>query len=187
MDPYVIDDVRNFLFGSPGSGGFDLAALNVQRGRDHGLASYNALREAMGFERARDLGDVTRDPDMRARLEAAYGDVEKLELWVGGLAEDPAPGAIVGPLIRAILVDQFTALRDGDRFWYANVLPENVARFLERTTRLSTIIRRNTSIGREIPDDVFRVQPKGRGRGKRVGRPGKNRIPRVGMGEPAGL
>jgi hypothetical protein len=38
IDNGVIDAVRNFLFGSPGSGGFDLASLNIQRGRDHGLA-----------------------------------------------------------------------------------------------------------------------------------------------------
>ena len=159
VDPYVIDDVRNFLFGPPGSGGFDLAALNIQRGRDHGLASYNDVRVAMGFERARDFRDISSDSTIRARLEAAYGDVERVELWIGGLAEDHAPGAIVGPLVRAILVDQFTSLRDGDRFWYAHVLPEAVTRYLERTARLSTIIRRNTAIGRELPDDVFRVQP----------------------------
>jgi hypothetical protein len=159
VDPYVIDDVRNFLFGPPGSGGFDLAALNIQRGRDHGLASYNDVRAAMGFERARDFRDISSDSTIRARLEAAYGDVERVELWIGGLAEDHAPGAIVGPLVRAILVDQFTSLRDGDRFWYAHVLPEAVTRYLERTARLSTIIRRNTTIGRELPDDVFRVQP----------------------------
>jgi len=34
IDPFVVDGVRNFLFGDPGSGGFDLASLNIQRGRD---------------------------------------------------------------------------------------------------------------------------------------------------------
>jgi hypothetical protein len=43
---------------------------------------------------------------------AAYAD------GVGALAEDHAPGADVGPLTRAVLVDQFTRLRDGDRFFY---------------------------------------------------------------------
>ncbi|MCA9072969.1 MAG: peroxidase, partial [Planctomycetaceae bacterium] len=36
LDNQVVDDVRNFLFGPPGAGGFDLASLNIQRGRDHG-------------------------------------------------------------------------------------------------------------------------------------------------------
>jgi peroxidase len=43
--PYLVDDVRNFLFGQPGEGGFDLTALNIQKGRDHGLPGYNDARE----------------------------------------------------------------------------------------------------------------------------------------------
>jgi hypothetical protein len=156
IDLRVVDDVRNFLFGLPGQGGFDLPALNIQRGRDHGLAGYNDAREAYGLPRAGGFSDVSADPDVQDRLAAGYDSVDDVDLWVGCLAEDPEPPSQVGPLARSILVEQFTALRDGDRFWYERMLGrEELA--LVRSSRLSDVIRRNTNIRAEIPDDVFRV------------------------------
>lgn len=156
IDVFVVDDVRNFLFGPPGAGGFDLPSLNIQRGRDHGLGSYNDAREAYGLPRLTRFDELNDDPEVQARLASAYDRVDDVDLWVGGLAEAPVAGAHVGPLVHAILVEQFTALRDGDRFWYERTLAR---RELDRIrgTRLSDVIRRNTTIGREIQDDVFRV------------------------------
>src|SRR5688500_15395893 len=48
-DLLVVDGVRNNLFGPPGAGGLDLAALDIQRGRDHGLPDYNTLRKTYGL------------------------------------------------------------------------------------------------------------------------------------------
>jgi peroxidase len=152
----VVDDVRNFLFGAPGAGGFDLASLNIQRGRDHGLPAYNDAREEAGLARAADFADISSDPEVQARLAEAYGDPDAVDLWVGGLAEDPLPRSHLGPLFQRILVAQFEALRDGDRFWYRRSLDARALRDVE-STRLSDVIRRNTPIRREIPDDVFHV------------------------------
>jgi len=156
VDAAVIDDVRNFLFGAPGTGGFDLASLNIQRGRDHGLPSYPAVRAALGLTRPASFADVSSDPNVQIRLEEAYGDVEAMDVWVGGLAEDRLPGAMVGELVATLVADQFAALRDGDRFWYARTLDQEARREVE-STRLADVIRRNTEIDGEIPDDVFRV------------------------------
>jgi hypothetical protein len=155
VDALIIDDVRNFLFGPPGAGGFDLASLNIQRGRDHGLPGYNEAREALGLPRRATFSEMTSDPTVRARLASVYADPDEVDVWLGGLCEDPLPGAHVGPLVARVLREQFTALRDGDRFWYERALPPEVRDEVSRT-RLSDVIRRNTGIGREIPDDVFR-------------------------------
>jgi hypothetical protein len=156
IDPYVVDDVRNFLFGLPGSGGFDLASLNIQRGRDHGLKSYNDVREGLGLGRKENFSDISSDPEIVEHLSQAYNSVDDIDLWVGGLSEDPMPGSHLGELFYEIIVMQFEALRDGDRMWYRRMLSKKERRQVERT-KLSDIIRRNTDIGDEIPDNVFHM------------------------------
>ena len=157
VDVFIVDEVRNFLFGPPGAGGFDLAALNIQRGRDHGLPSYNVARVKYGLEPVTSFEEISSDPEVVARLKAAYDNVEQIDLWAGGLAEDHKRKALVGPLYYKIIVHQFEALRDGDRFFYRNYLSHREIRKVKHT-KLSRIIRRNTTIRqKEIPNDVFHV------------------------------
>jgi peroxidase len=156
LDATVVDDVRNFLFGPPGSGGFDLAALNILRGRDHGIADYNAVREAYGLPRVTSFAGITPDTEVQQTLEAVYGSVDRLDLWVAGLAEQHLPGSSLGETFTRIIVEQFTRLRDGDRYWYQRILPRSLARSVERTT-LADIVKRNTGLG-NLQDDVFFFQ-----------------------------
>jgi peroxidase len=154
LDEWVTDEVRNFLFGAPGAGGLDLASLNVQRGRDHGLPSLAAAREGLGLRPVRRFQDVNPMPGVARAFDTAYDDANQIDLWIGGLAEADRPGAMVGPVFQRILVDQFTRLRDGDRFWYQHYLAKDLVQMVEAQT-LSVILRRNTRLGAEIPPNVF--------------------------------
>jgi hypothetical protein len=154
IDPFIVDDLRNLLFGGGGVG-LDLASLNIQRGRDHGLPSYNQMRVAMKLAPANTFADISPDPDIQARLASVYSSPDQVDLWVGALCEPHVPGGSVGPLLHAVLVKQFTRLRDGDRFFYLNHLSPGDINAINNT-RLSDIIRRNTSIA-YVQDNVFFV------------------------------
>jgi hypothetical protein len=156
VDDGIVDGVRNFLFGPPGAGGFDLASLNIQRGRDHGLPTYNQTRAAYGLPPKTTFNSISSNTNVQARLAAAYGSVDDIDLWPGGLAEDHLPGAMVGETFHDILKDQFERVRDGDRFWHAIYLPAPLLNLVQTQT-LAQIIRRNTSIGSELQDDAFMV------------------------------
>ncbi|WP_233198886.1 MULTISPECIES: peroxidase family protein [Pirellulaceae] len=153
IDNMLVDDVRNFLFGPPGAGGFDLASLNIQRGRDHGLADYNTTRVAYGLDPVSSFDEISSNPDVIAALQATYDSVDDIDLWVGGLAEDHVTGASMGELFRRIIADQFTRLRDGDRFWYQSLFSGRPLEAIEQTS-LSDIITRNTGIT-SLQENVF--------------------------------
>lgn len=153
LDTQIIDDVRNFLFGPPGAGGLDLASLNIQRGRDHGLADYNDTRVALGLAPVTSFEQISSNPEVALALEQTYGSVDEIDLWVGGLAEDHLDGASLGETFTSILVDQFERLRDGDRYWYENVFSGRQLRELENAT-LADIIERNTDV-QGLQENVF--------------------------------
>ncbi len=177
IDTRVIDDVRNMLFGPPGSGGLDLVSLNLQRGRDHGLPDFNTVRAAFGLAPKATFAEITSDPQVRLGLEAAFGDTTDMDLWAGLLAEDHVPGAAVGETLRAVLADQFTRLRDGDRFFYLNPgEPSDLAGTLAAlgmtvadldATTLGQVMKRNTSIV-WLHDYVFRLRLPGDATGNGV-------------------
>ncbi len=146
LDTQMIDGVRNMLFGDPGHGGMDLMAANLMRGRDHGIGTYNDIREAMGLIRVTEWSDVTSDAQLAEQLAALYGSTDELDAWVGLVAEDHLDGAIVGETLFAVLGDQFDRLRTGDRFFYLN--DPDLDPWLSDIagTTLGDVIARNTRI-----------------------------------------
>ncbi|XP_061182767.1 peroxidase-like protein [Saccostrea echinata] len=133
-DGYVVDAIRNKLFEAESSslGGatlsFDLPAMNIQRGRDHGLPGYNVYREWCGLPRARHfgtwkLGLVDHDGREAAKLRSVYRHPDDIDLFAGGLSERRLRGALIGPTFACILAYQFQQLKVGDRYWYENPHP----------------------------------------------------------------
>jgi peroxidase len=161
VDQTIVDEVRNLLFEVPGGQvGFDLASLNIQRGRDHGLPDYNTVRAALGLPRVTSFDQITSNTALRNALKQVYGNVDNIDLWIGGLSEDHVPGTSTGPLIRAMLINQFTRTRDGDRFWYQNqtiyvptgALPGGASSLGDVT--LADVIATNTD-NPNLQDNVF--------------------------------
>jgi hypothetical protein len=153
IDNKIVPELQNFLFGPPGSGGFDLASLNIQRGRDHGLANYNAARVAYGLPAVTSFAQITSNHALQASLKQLYGNVNNIDLWVGGLAEDHVPGGSLGPLFRTIVAAQFERIRDGDRLWYENLYSGGALSALEGTS-LQDILQRDT-VNNDLQDNVF--------------------------------
>ena len=147
IDLQVVDDLRNLLFGPPGAGGLDLASLDIQRGRDHGLADYNTMRTDFGLPKVTSFAQISADPLVQAALASVYPSVDDIDSWIGAMAEDHLPGSSVGPLVAAIVTDQFRRLRDGDRFYFENdsdFSADQIAAL--RNTTLADIMMRNAAI-----------------------------------------
>ena len=158
MDAKVVGDLRNFLFGPPGSGGLDLVALNINRGRDLGLPDYNSIRTFLGLSPMVNFSQLTSDTDLAGLLTAQYSSVNELDAWVGMLAEEHLPGKAFGEVTYQLLYDQFERMRDGDWFYFENDNAFSGADILEiKDTKLSDIIRRNTTI-ENLQNDVFMAQ-----------------------------
>ncbi len=168
VDVSVVDDLRTFLFGQPGNGGLDLAALNIQRGRDVGLPDYRSLRTSREIQPSlTSFSSITSDPGLAQTLSDIYGgNLNNIDLWVGMLAEDHVGGASVGPLLKREIEEQFRRLRDGDRLFYrANAAglytdgllnPEIAAIINLDTLRLSDILLANSDLT-DLQQNVFFV------------------------------
>lgn len=159
LDCKVIDDVRNFLFGPPGYGvGMDLAAININRGRERGLPDYNAIRGSVGLPSVRSFNESFSSHTDAQALEDLYGDINSIDPWVGLLAEVHVPGALFGETIMAIIKKQFQEIRDGDRFFF-EADPSISATEVEmiRNSTLADIIRRNTKI-EAMQENVFKME-----------------------------
>jgi len=161
VDCVLEDDIRVFLYGKGPATAFDLAARNMQRARDVGLGFYNDFRAAYNLPTCNTFDCVTNDTSAIAALNNAYGtnNVSFLDPFVGGLLEQKnTPTALLGALFSTAIIEQFSNIRNGDRFWFENPGVLTASELSEiQTTKFSDIIKRNTD-SVLVPGDVFNRQ-----------------------------
>ncbi|XP_061399863.1 uncharacterized protein LOC133335570 [Musca vetustissima] len=122
-DEFITPELTNHLFQTPGFPfGLDLAAINIQRGRDHGIPPYTHWRVPCGLSPINTWEEFANvvGPESARRISHAYQNVHDIDLFVGGIAERPVVGGLVGPTFACIIAQQFSNSRKGDRFWYEN-------------------------------------------------------------------
>lgn len=140
-----------FLFRAGNPFGLDLASINIQRGRDHGIRPYNDYLEVSGRQRVTDFNEF--GPEIGARLSSVYRHPDDIDLWVGGLLEGAVPGAVVGPTFAEIIADQFSRFRKGDRYFHEHNPDINPGHFsLQQLYEI-----RKVSLARIICDNSDRI------------------------------
>ena len=163
IDGKVSNAVRDTLFGFAG---FDLAALDVGRGDDHGVGNYNILRNELGLSTYHSIAQFAKNNGVDAATKQAlidtYGGgtdsqaaMDTVDSQVGGLLEKHAKGSMLGQTFTILNVEQFENTRDGDKFWYENRFKGDTALLnaIDHTS-LADLIARNTGI-QYIYHDAF--------------------------------
>ncbi|XP_011866914.1 PREDICTED: uncharacterized protein LOC105561494 isoform X2 [Vollenhovia emeryi] len=158
-DEFMSEEVTNHLFQTPGFAfGMDLASINIQRGRDHGLPPYVRWREPCALSPIKTFEDLDRvmSRSVSRKFKSLYSSVEDIDLFSAGLAEKSVVGGLVGPTFACIIAQQFSNLRRGDRFWYEN--PDSESSFTAgqlqqiRQVSLAQVLCR-------MMDDIKTIQP----------------------------
>jgi peroxidase len=173
-DVYTVPVLRNLLFaGLPGGTTdlVDLIAIDIQRGRDVGLGTLNQTRKALGLAPHASFAALTIDKALQAQFQALYGDIDQVDLFMGGQAEAHVPGAVVGETFQAIIARQFHALRAGDRYFWANQNFDSDSAARIAQTTLSQVIKRNTDTLR-VPLNVFVAEGDGKTKHRNPRAPG---------------
>nr|XP_008200778.1 PREDICTED: dual oxidase 1 [Tribolium castaneum] len=158
-DHKIVEDLRGNVFGPLEFPRRDLMALNIQRGRDHGIPDYNTVRRAYGLKK-QTFGDFGHLPmKIKEEFEKLYSSDEDVDLWIGGILEtkDHKPGE----LFRTIIKDQFRRIRDGDRFWFENkengLFSNDEVERIKQITLYDVIMAVTRMDPDDLPKNVFNV------------------------------
>ncbi len=125
--------------------------LSIEMARGCGLQNFNAYRRLCGLEPYADFESLTQDPVLAGRLRELYGDIERLEWFVGIFAEGYDDPDMMGELLTTMVAnDAFTqALTNpllAKRVYGPGAFSPEGMEIVAATTNLSQVIARNTGV-----------------------------------------
>ena len=102
----------------------DLGAIDVLRDRERGVPRYNQFRRLVHCRPATTFDDITSNRQWAAELAEVYGDVERVDLMVGTLAEDRPKGFGFSDTAFRIFVLMASRRLNSDRFFTTDYTAE---------------------------------------------------------------
>lgn len=82
------------------------------------VPGYNDWRTFCGLDRIAtqdDFREVVKDASVVGKIMDLFRHPDNIDVWLGGLVEEPLPGSRTGPLFSCLIGKQIKMIRDGDR------------------------------------------------------------------------
>jgi hypothetical protein len=123
----------------------DLAATDILRMREAAVPRYNAFRRALRLAPVATFAELSDDPSLVAAMQEIYGDVEKVDLLVGMLAERKPRGFAISDTAFRIFMVMAPRRLQSDRFLTDDYTPHVYTafglRWIENTTMSDILLR----------------------------------------------
>jgi hypothetical protein len=159
MDSSYVDDLAinyyqtkmhdNKVFGT------DALSIDIQKGRDHGLATYtDYINKCLNVKINSwdDLNGIIVEDDLH-KLRNIYASVHDIDLIVGGLSEKVPENSTVGPTFSCIISDQLVSSKLADTNFYDR--EEKISKTIKKYSAARLIC--DTSNLREVQENIFLV------------------------------
>jgi hypothetical protein len=129
----------------------DLGTIDILRDRERGVPRYNDFREKLRKRRIERFEDLTDDPEIAEEIRDVYdGDIDRVDLQVGMLAEPLPPGFGFSDTAFRIFILMASRRLKSDRFFTNDYspdvyTPEGIA-WVEGNTMIDVLLRHHPEL-----------------------------------------
>ncbi|XP_055315121.1 peroxidase isoform X2 [Sitodiplosis mosellana] len=137
--------------------GTDVLALDILRGRDHGLHTYKNYLELCTKTPIQGWSDFRSNINHEdlERLKQIYASYDQVDLIIGAIAERPKPGATVGETFSCIIGEQLSNTRCSDKDFYTVSNDPIFKQFVDNYSGAKLIC--DTTRLTSVPRNIFHV------------------------------